>query len=106
MSVLNRRSTLSPHPVLLVFLASGLIHDLVISVPAETWFGLPTAYFILQGIGVLIERSRLGRIVDLNRGAVGWVFMFVFTACPAYWLFHEPFIIKVMNPFLVTIGAL
>ena len=92
--------------MLLVFLTSGLIHDLVISVPAEAWFGLPTAYFILQGIGVLIERSRLGRSVGLNRGAVGWVFMFVFTAGPAYWLFHESFIIKVMNPFLVTIGAL
>ena len=92
--------------MLLVFLASGLIHDLVISVPAEAWFGLPTVYFLLQGIGVLIERSRLGRSVGLNQGAAGWMFMFVFTAGPAYWLFHQPFIINVMNPFLVAIGAL
>ena len=92
--------------MLLVFLASGLLHDLVISLPAGAWFGLPTAYFVLQGIGVLIERSRLGRRAGLNRGAAGWVFMFVFIAGPAYWLFHEPFIINVMNPFLEAIGAL
>ena len=92
--------------LLLVFFASGWIHDLVISVPAGAGFGLPTAYFLLQAVGVLIERSKLGRRVGLNHGAAGWVFMFLFTAGPAYWLFHEPFIHNVINPFLKTIGAL
>jgi len=92
--------------MLLVFLASGLIHDLVISVPAEAGFGLPTAYFLAQGIGVLIERSRLGRRLGLKCGAAGWLFMFIFTAGPAYWLFHIPFINRVINPFLKAIGAL
>ena len=92
--------------MLLVFLASGLIHDLVIFVPAEAGFGLPTAYFLAQGIGVLIERSRLGRRLGLNCGAAGWLFMFIFTAAPAYWLFHIPFINRMMSPFLKAIGAL
>ena len=92
--------------MLLVFLASGLLHDLVISVPAGAWFGLPTAYFVLQGIGVLIERSRWGRRVGLGHGALGWGFMFVFTAGPAYWAFHPPFVEQVMVPFFKVIGAL
>jgi Membrane bound O-acyl transferase family len=87
------------------FAASGLIHDLVISVPARGGYGLPTAYFLAQGIGVLIERSNLGAKFGLQRGAIGWFWMAFFTAAPAYFLFHPRFAMRVMLPFLRAIGA-
>jgi len=91
---------------LAVFLASGLIHDLVISLPAGSGFGLPTAYFVLQGAGLLFERSRAGRRLGLGRGALGWLFTLLIAGGPAYWLFHPPFVTRVMNPFLHLITDL
>ena len=91
---------------LLVFLASGLIHDLVISLPARGGYGLPTGYFMLQGLGVTLERSTLGRRLGLQRGAAAWIFMVVITAGPAFWLFHLPFVLRVILPFMRAIHAL
>ncbi|MGC2328868.1 MAG: MBOAT family protein [Candidatus Sulfotelmatobacter sp.] len=91
---------------LLVFLASGVIHDLVISLPARGGYGLPTAYFILQGLGVTLERSVVGKRLGIQKGLAGWLFMFVIAAGPAFWLFHPPFVLRVMLPFMHAIRAL
>ena len=89
-----------------VFLVSGLIHDVVISVPSRGGYGLPTMYFVLQGTGVTIERSRMGKKLGLARGARGWCFMFVFLAAPLFWLFHPWFVMRVILPFMGVIHAL
>lgn len=88
-----------------VFLASGLVHDLVISVPAQGGYGLPTGYFLLQGVGVLCERTKKGRALGLGRGILGRIFMFVVVATPVYWLFHPIFIRNVILPMLNAIGS-
>jgi hypothetical protein len=90
----------------LVFAVSGLLHDLVISLPARAGYGLPAAYFVVQGLGVSVERSEFGRQIGLRQGVVGWLFMAFVTAGPAFWLFHPPFIRTVMLPFMYTIHAL
>jgi hypothetical protein len=90
----------------LVFVVSGMIHDLVISVPARGGYGLPTLYFTLQGAGVLVERTELGDKIGLGRGMRGWFFMALITAGPVFWLFHSRFVQIVVIPFLKAIRAL
>lgn len=90
----------------LVFILSGLIHDLVISVPARGGYGLPTGYFVIQGLGVTLERSHFGRSIGLGRGVIGFVFMLIFLAGPVFWLFHPPFVLRVIIPFMKAARAL
>ncbi len=100
-----RARTDAAFAMLMAFLASGLIHDFVISFPACGGYGLPTAYFLLQGYGILLERSTLGRRLGLGSGVRGWLFMAVWAGGPACILFHPWFVERVMVPFLGTIGA-
>lgn len=88
------------------FLTSGLIHDFVISFPARGGYGLPTAYFLLQGIATLFERSAAGSRLGLGCGTRGWLFALLVVAGPAFFLFHPPFVRAVMLPFLAAIGSL
>jgi Membrane bound O-acyl transferase family len=95
-----------PAATLSAFFVSGIIHDLVISFPARGGYGLPTAYFVLQGIGVLIERSSIGRKLRINAGVRGWLFVLLWAGLPAFGLFHPIFIRRVMLPFFAFIGSL
>jgi predicted DCC family thiol-disulfide oxidoreductase YuxK len=90
---------------LLVFLLSGLIHELVISLPAGGGYGLPTGYFVVQGLGIAGERSRPGRWLGLGHGPRGWVFTMLIAAGPVYWLFPPVFVHHVVVPMLAAIGA-
>ncbi|MGB2634232.1 MAG: MBOAT family protein [Candidatus Acidiferrum sp.] len=90
---------------LLVFFVSGLLHDAVISVPAQAGYGLPTGYFLLQGLGVIAERSSFGKQLGLGRGTRGWLFMALVAAGPVFWLFHSAFVTRVFIPFMEAIHA-
>jgi alginate O-acetyltransferase complex protein AlgI len=83
-----------------VFLASGLIHELVISLPSRGGYGLPTLYFLVQWLGLICERSRFGRRLGLGSGATGRLFMVGFTVGPLCCLFHPAFATRVVLPFL------
>jgi len=91
---------------LLVFAVSGLIHDLVISVPARGGYGLPTTYFIVQGLGVVLERSALARRIGLQKKLPARIFTLVVTSAPVFWLFHSHFVHRVIIPFMHAIRAL
>ena len=100
-----RRLTTPTMAMLLVFGLSGLIHEAVISLPARGGYGLPTLYFLIQGVGVIMERSQFGHFFGLGRGVRGWLFTFLITVAPVFWLFPPPFIKHVILPMLTAIGA-
>lgn len=85
---------------LAVFLFSGVVHDLVMSVPTRGGLGLPTLYFLLQGGAVLLERSPLGKRWGLSRGWRGRVYAALFVLAPLGLLFHQPFLQRVVLPTL------
>jgi hypothetical protein len=88
------------------FVFSGFVHELVVSIPADGGYGGPTAFFAAQGIGILVERTRFARQIGLASGARGWLFAMVLLVAPAPWLFHAPFIERIVAPFMQSMGAL
>ena len=88
---------------LAVFLFSGVIHDLAMSIPGRGGYGLPTLYFLIQGAAVLFERSPLGKRWRLSHGWRGRIFAALFVLGPLGMLFHQPFLQQVVLP---TIGWL
>lgn len=84
------------------FAVSGVIHELVISLPAGGGYGLPTTYFLLQGLAVLAQRKAPALRGDLS----GWLCTMIVVAAPAFWLFHPLFVAQVILPFMQAIGAL
>ncbi|MGL4464140.1 MAG: wax synthase family protein [Planctomycetia bacterium] len=87
------------------FAFSGLVHDLVISWPAGGGYGGPTAFFLLQGVGILAERSRAGKAMGLGDGGRGRLFTIIVLLGPVGLLFHRPFVVEVVVPFLRAVGA-
>ncbi|MFO0936855.1 MAG: MBOAT family protein [Gemmataceae bacterium] len=81
------------------FFASGLIHELVITIPAGGCYGLPTLYFLIQLFGVFLERSTWAQPVR------GRVFTALFLIVPAICLFPPLFVEGVMQPFMQFLGG-
>jgi hypothetical protein len=71
--------------ILASFIASGLLHEMAISVPARGGYGLPTLYFVIHGI--LVLRDTRSRLV-----------MFLALIGPLLLVFHLPFLRTVIWP--------
>lgn len=82
-----------------VFVASGLIHEIAISVPARAGYGGPTLYFLIQAAAVFAERYALKSRTASSRVArriATWIVLLL----PVPLLFHEPFRDRVILPLL------
>jgi hypothetical protein len=86
---------------LAAFAASGLLHELAISVPVKAGYGLPTLYFLLHGVLVLAERGLERRGQPISR--LGWaarLWTLGWLALPLPLLFHPPFLRGVVWPLI------
>jgi hypothetical protein len=91
---------------IITFVISGLIHEIVITFPAGAGYGLPTLYFTIQGVAMLVERSNKGARLGLAHGWQGHTFALVVVTLPIFALFPPPFVLGVMVPFFQVIKAL
>lgn len=99
---LLHRGYTAPVAVFIVFLASGIVHELVITVPARGGYGGPTLYFILQPLCMWMERSCPFK----KNGFVWRIRALVFLIAPLPLAFPAAFVERVMRPFFTFIQAL
>ena len=101
-----RKGFHSARATMAVFLVSGLVHDLVISLPAGGGWGLPTLYFFIQGLAILLERSPVGKRWGLGSGVRGRAFAWAAVLAPAPLLFHSYFLYRVILPMVQDLHAM
>ena len=87
------------------FFVSGVIHELVISVPAGGGYGGPTLYFCIQAGGVIFERSAYGKHFGLGSGWPGRLFSGLVLVMPLRLLCPDVFLTRVVMPFMKSFGS-
>ncbi|MES2375641.1 MAG: MBOAT family protein [Bacteroidota bacterium] len=81
------------------FVFSGLLHELALSLPVKTGYGLPMLYFIIQGLMVLMEKVLTRHNPGFLQNKIvahAWVFFWIVLPMPL--LFHAAFIRDVVWP--------
>ena len=83
---------------ILAFAFSGLVHELAISVPPNSGYGLPSAYFLLHvGLLQIEARPPVRRFLRANKlRARAWVISSLLLPLPI--LFHVPFLSQCVWP--------
>jgi alginate O-acetyltransferase complex protein AlgI len=83
-----------------VFLGSGLLHELAITLPVRAGFGLPTLYFTFHGALTLIER-KLGRPIGRLLALLAVILPLGLLFPPA---FQQEVIARCLDVFAITRG--
>lgn len=74
---------------LAAFVVSGFLHEIAISLPVRAGYGLPTLYFVLQGLLAWHAGARIPRLVGL-----------LLIVLPLPLVFHPWFVAGVLTPLL------
>ena len=87
--------------MVLVFLISGLVHEVVVTVPARGGYGGPTLYFALQALGLWLECG-----CPLKSQVFWRLRALTFVLLPLPLAFPAPFVMNVCRPFFHFLRAL
>jgi len=85
--------------IMLGFLFSGVLHELICSLPVGAGYGLPSIYFVIHGIALLLEQAMQRRGVVL-RGPLARIWVFAWVLLPVPLVFHRPFVHGILVPLL------
>jgi len=87
--------------LILSFLFSGLLHEVAISLPVYAGFGLPTLYFLIQGLAVFVEK-KIAQHEDsfMLSKTLARVWTYFWVIAPTPLLFHQAFIRHVVFPLI------
>ncbi|WP_239618369.1 MBOAT family protein [Cohnella mopanensis] len=83
------------------FIFSGILHELAISLPVRQSFGMPLLYFVINGTGVVIERTMERR--GFSVAGVAWlgrIWTFVWLVLPVPLLFNSSFLKSIIWPII------
>lgn len=81
-------------PALLAsFTFSGLLHEVAISLPVQSWYGIPSLYFVAHGVLTWVERKLSNKGIPIDQKKwLGWCWTCFWLLLPAPFLFHPPFL--------------
>lgn len=85
--------------IIAAFLFSGLLHEMALSIPVNSGYGMPLLYFAIQGVLVVLEQKLglTGKLFIKHRfAAKAWTLFWLIVPAPL--LFHSGFIHKVLWP--------
>jgi alginate O-acetyltransferase complex protein AlgI len=80
------------------FLMSGILHEIAISFPVNSGYGLPLVYFIIHGVLLYAEEKSLFVKRMLTYKAVAHLWVLGWLVLPMPLLFHTGFIENVVKP--------
>jgi hypothetical protein len=85
--------------LMVAFVFSGFLHELALSLPVNSGYGLPMVYFIIQGLLVLLEKGLIdNKISFLQHPILARLWTLFWVIAPAPLLFHTQFIKQIVWP--------
>jgi hypothetical protein len=87
----------SQSALLIAFIFSGILHEMAISAPVNSGYGLPMIYFAIQGLAASLEKVLIRRkMLDFQNLIVSKSWLLFWLILPTPLLFHKEFVTEIV----------